>query len=286
MNPMRISKRGRTGFRVAVLAAVLAIGAATAAAQRTPAPLSGRLVITGSSTLEPVVVELAKRFRSRHPGVELVVEPGGSGRGVSDALDGKADIGMVSRELSVKEKSLFVIPIARDGIVFVVHKDNPVRRITRAQALAILTGKTADWSELGAPAGPIEAVTRGPGRGSTETASHYFGIAPEAIKGKHEAGENSAVVRLVAANRSVIAFMSVGAAEDSMQKGLPLRMLPLDGIVPGSGAVRDGSWPMSRPLNLVTRKVPAGAAKAFIEFALSAEAYPVIAQHDYVPYAR
>lgn len=38
---------------------------------------------------------------------------------------GKADIGMASRELTPRESALFAILIARDGVVFVVHKDNP-----------------------------------------------------------------------------------------------------------------------------------------------------------------
>lgn len=37
------------------------------------APLSGKLLITGSSTMAPMVEELGKRFRARHPGES---EPG------------------------------------------------------------------------------------------------------------------------------------------------------------------------------------------------------------------
>jgi len=97
------------------------------------APLSGKLLITGSSSMAPMVEELGKRFRTRHPGVVIAVERGGSGRGVADVLEGKADIGMASRELTPKEQALFAIPIARDGIEFVVHKDNPLGGLTRAR---------------------------------------------------------------------------------------------------------------------------------------------------------
>ena len=249
------------------------------------APLTGKLLITGSSTMAPMVEELGKRFRARHPGVVISVEAGGSGRGVADALEGKADIGMASRKLSQKEKALFAIPIARDGVAFVVHKDNPVGGLTRMQALAVFTGKTADWKALGGAAARIEVVTRTPGHATLEIVPRYFGIAPEAIKAAHVMGDSAEVQRLIAANRNAIGFLSTGAVDDAVQKGQPLKPLALDGKAPGSGSIRDGTWPLSRPLNLVTRRVPAGAAKAFIEFALSRAAREAILEHDFVPFS-
>jgi phosphate transport system substrate-binding protein len=105
---------------------------------------------------------------------------------VADALEGKADIGMASRELTPNEQALFAIPIARDGVVFVVNKDNPVGGLTRAQAFELFTGKIANWKALGGPDARIEAVTRTPGRSTLEIVPHYLGIAPTAIRAAHE----------------------------------------------------------------------------------------------------
>ena len=271
--------------RVFLLCLLLAAAPLTGIAQGTAnAPLTGKLLITGSSTMAPMVEELGKRFCALHPGVAITVESGGSGRGVADALEGRADIGMASRELSPKEQALFAIPIARDGVAFVAHKDNPVKGLTRAQALELFTGGIADWKALGGTAARIEVVTRKPGHSSLELVSHYLGIAPEAIKAAHVMGNSAEVRRLVAANRNAIGFLSAGAVDDAVQKGAPLKPLALDGIAPGIGAVRDGTWPLSRPLNLLTRRVPAGAANAFIEFALSPAARQVILEYDFVPY--
>ncbi len=55
--------------------------------------LSGKLLLAGSSTMAPMMGEIAKRFQSLHPGVQIEVQAGGSGRGVSDARGGKSDIG-------------------------------------------------------------------------------------------------------------------------------------------------------------------------------------------------
>lgn len=272
----------KRAFLLCMMLAAVPLGAFAQATA--PAPLAGKLLITGSSTMAPMVEELVKRFRARHPGLVITVEAGGSGRGVADALAGRADIGMASRELSPKEKALFAIPIARDGVAFVVHKENPVEALTRAQALSVFTGGITDWKALGGRSAPIVVITRKPEGGVMEIVPHYLGIAPEAIRAEHAIGPNADVLRFIVANRNAIAFFSVGAADDAVQKGLPVKPLALDGVMPGIGSVRDGTWPLARPLNLLTRRVPAGAAKAFVEYALSPAAREVILEHDFVPY--
>lgn len=272
----------RRAFLLSTLFAAMPWSALAQAASGTP--LTGKLLITGSSTMAPMIEELARRFRARHPGVAITVEAGGSGRGVSDALHDKADIGLASRELTAKEKALFAIPMARDGVVFVAHKDNPVGALTRAQAIEVFTGNIVNWKALGGHDARIEAVTRPDGRGSIEITASYLGVASTAIKAAHVIGDNDEVVRLITTNRNVIAFMSTGAVDDAVQQGRPLKALVLDGLTPGAGSIRDGTWPLARPLNLLTRRVPMGAAKAFIQFALSPAAHEVIVKHDFVPY--
>ena len=64
---------------------------------------SGRLQLTGSSTMGPLLAQIAERFEKLHPGVRIDVQTGGSSRGISDAARGLADIGMSSRELKPSE---------------------------------------------------------------------------------------------------------------------------------------------------------------------------------------
>jgi len=271
--------------RALLLCLLLAAAPLPAFAQgKASATPSGKLLITDSSTMAPLVEELGKRFRNLHSGVLISVEAGGSGRGIADALAGKADIGMASRELNPVEKALFAIPIARDGVVFAVHGDNPIRGLTRTQALEVFTGKTVNWKALGGTDARIEVVTRSTGHGSLEIILHYLQVAPAAIKAAHTATDNIDVMRLVSANRNAVAFVSTGAVDTAVHKGLPLKPVMLDRVLPGSGSIRDGSWPLSRPLNLITRRVLAGAARAFIEFALSPAVREVILEYDFVPY--
>lgn len=71
MTPVSISRRA--------LVAGLVLSAPAVPAARGQA-LSGKLVLTGASTIAPLALEIAKAFESRHPGVRVDVQTGGVAR--------------------------------------------------------------------------------------------------------------------------------------------------------------------------------------------------------------
>ena len=104
-----------------------------------PQALSGKLTITGSSTVAPLVSEIGKRFEQLHQGVRIDVQTGGSSRGITDATRGTADIGMSSRALKDSETTgVRAHTIAQDGVAILVHASNPVSNLDEAQILGIL----------------------------------------------------------------------------------------------------------------------------------------------------
>lgn len=246
--------------------------------------LAGKLVITGSSTLAPLIADMAQRFQAANPGVTITVEAGGSGRGVEDARSGKADIGMVSRELKRDEKrDLFAITIARDAVAFVVHRDNPVRKITRDQVVAIYEGRLRNWKELGGKDAPIRAFTRTPRHASLEVVSDYSGLRTEEIRGQVVA-DNPDAVQAVVDDPLALSFVSLGTAVDLAGRGLPIRALAVDGVPATVGELRAGRYPLGRTLSLVTKQIPTGAGMAFIQFVQSPEQRAMIEERDFVPY--
>lgn len=254
-------------------------------AQRKGEVLSGTLVLSGSSTLQPAVAEMAKTFQARHPGARIEVRGGGSGRGMSDILAGKADLGMVSRALKPEEKNVQSFAIARDGVGIVTHRDNPVRALTRVQMRDILTGRIVNWKAVGGLDAPIEVLARAATRGSTELMVEFLGIDHGSIRSRREVGENEEVIRAVAGSPGALSYVSVGEAERQAQAGSRIQLLAVEGIAASARTVRSGDFPVSRPLMLVARETPRGLARAFLEFALSAQAAPILVKYDFVPYA-
>ena len=258
-----------------ILAACALLGAAACSEPSTPdvaaagpASLAGRLTLSGSSTIAPLASEIARRFEGEHPGVRIDVQTGGSSRGVADARTGRVDIGMSSRALAESEADgVREHVLARDGVAFVVHADNPVVSLGRDQLLAIYRGATRDWSALGGE-GPIVVANRADGRSELTLVTAYFGVRPSELRADLVCGETQHCVKTVVGNPRAIAYLSVGAAEFQRDRGAPLRLLDLDGVEASRVSVSRGDYPIRRPLLLVTRG-PAPLVDAFLKLALS-----------------
>lgn len=264
---------------------LLAQGWAGAAATPLPAQRpSGELVLAGSTTMAPLMTEIAKRFESRHRDARIMVRGGGSGLGISDLRQGRADIGMVSRVLGEAERDLHGVPIARDGVTVIVHKDNPVQALSDEQMIDIFTGRAANWKEVGGRDAPVLVLAGGADRGSSELFAHYLGIKYRILRPRRLIGDNAQRIRTVAGTPNAVIYVSVGEAERNAAAGAAIKLLPVGGVAATSRNVRRGSFPISRPLTLVIRELPEGLAKDFIEFALSSEVTDLILSYDFVPY--
>ncbi|MDF0673979.1 MAG: phosphate ABC transporter substrate-binding protein [Nitrospira sp.] len=248
-----------------------------------PDPLSGKLVITGASTLAPLMAEIGKRFESLYPKVRVDIQTGGSSRGVADARQGLADIGMVSRAMKDDEKDLHAFPVARDGVGIILHKENPVQTLTDEQVVAIYTGKITSWKEVGGKDVAITVVNKAEGRSTLEVFLHYFKMKNTDVKAHVVIGDNEQGVKTVAGNRHAIGYVSIGTAEYDESQGVPIKLLSVGGVAASTETVRNGTFPISRPLHIVTRTPPTGLAKAFIEYAQSKAVHDIIKQQYFVP---
>jgi phosphate transport system substrate-binding protein len=248
--------------------------------------LQGKLVLTGSSTVAPLAAEIGKRFESAHPDVRVDVQTGGSSRGIADARTGVANIGMASRSLKDEEKDLQGFSIARDGIGIILHKDNPVKSLSNQQAIDIYTGKINNWQQVNGSNAPITVVNKAEGRSTLELFLGYFKLKNSDIKASVVIGDNQQGIKTVAGNPNAIGYVSIGTAEFSINNGVPIKLLPLNGIAATTENVQNGTFPLSRPLNLVTKTQPQGLDKAFIEFAQSPQVHDIVKKQDFVPISK
>ena len=81
----------------------------------------------------------------------------------------------------------------------------------------------------------------------------FFKLKPEDIKADLIAGDNQQGIKLVAGNPDALVYMSVGASEYDAAKGVPIKLLPMNGVQASSKTVADGTFPLSRSLVLVTK---------------------------------
>lgn len=110
---------------------------------------SGKVVVSGSSSVTPVMEKLAEAYQKANTNVTVDVQQSDSSTGIKDAINGTSDIGMASRDISDDELSQGIksVTIAQDAIAVIVNKDNAVDNITMDEIKAIYTGSKTTWSD-------------------------------------------------------------------------------------------------------------------------------------------
>jgi phosphate transport system substrate-binding protein len=226
------------------------------------ASLSGKLVVAGSTSVQPLAEELAQEFMARNPQVRIQVQGGGSSAGITAAKSGAADIGTSSRELKADEKSLHEVKIALDGIAVIVHPKNPVKNLTGEQVRKIFSGEITNWKEVGGPAKPIMLVTREAGSG-TRGAFEELLMEKKSISNKAIVqGSTGAVASTVAQAPTAVGYVSLGALDKTV------KAVSLDGVKATEANVRNKTYKLARPFLFLTKSQPTGLAKAFIDYVL------------------
>jgi phosphate transport system substrate-binding protein len=242
------------------------------------------LKIDGSTTVLPIAQKGAEVFMKKNPAVKVFVSGSGSGTGIKALMDGTTNIATSSREAkdkevaSAKEKNVTLTghKVALDGIVPVVHPSIKMNDITTEQLRDIYNGKIKSWKELGGPNRPISVVSR-------DTSSGTYEVWEEKIlkgdKVKADAllvASNGQAVQTVAQNRFAIGYIGIGYIDKSV------KVLKVNGKTASAGTVRDGSWPISRPLFMYTNGKPAGTVAKFIDFMLSKDGQKIVNEVKYV----
>ena len=125
-------------------------------------------------------------------------------------------------------------------------------------------------------------MNKAQGRSTLELFLHYFQLSNRDIHAHVIIGDNEHGIKTVAGNSNAIGYVSIGTAQYDATHGVPIRLLPLLQIPASIDTVRTGTFPLSRPLTLVTKSRPTGLTKTFIEFAKSAQVHDLILKQYFV----
>ena len=133
--------------------------------------------------------------------------------------------------------------------------------------------------------GNITVVSREEGSGTRGAFVELLGIEEKDAAGNKvdnttAAAEitNSTAVMLttVAGNKNAIGYVSLGSLNDTVQA------LTIDGVEPTAENVKNGSYKVSRPFNIVTKADLSPAAQDFIRYIQSADGQKIIEDNHYV----
>jgi phosphate transport system substrate-binding protein len=247
--------------------------------------------IKGSDTLLKLVQRLAEEFMKKNPGKKVAVVGGGSGTGIAALINNKCDIADASRLMKTKEVSRATakgvnvkrVIVAMDGVSVVVHKDNPLEKLTLEQAGKLYRGEVTNWKDVGGPDMKVTLYGRQSNSGTFVYFREWVLRGDYSLKMMRMNG-NAQIIEAIKKDKSGVGYVGVGYAKGV--KGIKVLKVarksgaeyysPLDGE-----AVKTGKYPITRPLNQYLNGDPKGLVKAFISFELSEEGQKIVEKEGF-----
>ena len=250
-------------------------------------PLSGEIVIDGSSTVYPVTVAAAEDFRKEHPHVQIPVGISGTGGGFKKFTAGETVVSDASRPIKDSERELaaqngitFIeLAVAYDGLSVLVNPDNDWASCLTTDQLHEIwkpDSEITSWNQVDPSYPNLDIVLYGP-----DADSGTFDYFTEEINGDtgiirddfFPAVDDNVLVQGIAGDRGALGYFGYAYYVANTDK---LKLVGVDGgsgcIEPNETTINDGSYsPLSRPLYIYVN-IPALSrpeVKAFVDYYLA-----------------
>lgn len=281
----RRKRRGYAASTAVLLAAVLTGCAGSASAD------SAALQVSGSTTVAPVASDAAEALKARNLSITVSTQ-GGSAGGISQLGSGQIDVALSSKPLSDEDRKTYpdtdFVPtqVGADAVGIIVTEkvaDGGVTNLTKEQLKGLFEGEITNWSEVGGPDMEVFVYDKEPGRGTREVLDKFvYGDEkppPPPQSGNYAiVGGNLETRNKLKSTPGSIAPLSTGFIEGHDD----LVAVSVEGIAPTSENVASSTYPMTRPLFMITDGAPQGAAKKYIDYVLSPKGQKLLPAHGYL----
>lgn len=239
--------------------------------------VSGPVVVAGHGPERPMIEDLARAFEKANPAAYVDVIWNKNAKILQMIRSGEADLVVTGRP----EPDLEAHQIAWDGIAVMVNVSNSTKDLTQEQVADIFSGKIKFWSEVGGPDTKILLINRHPTQNLTDAFEKSLGIKgkiPEAAEVIETEQKATNIVVGTLPPYSAVTYMSLTPALLAVKTGVAVRLLPINNVEPETPTVKDGRYPLRRPVLLLSRKDRSSTVNAFVAFALSREGQRIIDQ--------
>jgi phosphate transport system substrate-binding protein len=288
-----------------------------------PGDLTGKITISGSSTVQPISSLVAELFNEDNPDVNITVDGPGTGDGFELFCRGETDISDASRQIESEEQqacsdggiNYTELEIGLDGITVMVNPASQIDCLTVPDLYAIFgpesegidsTGEANALSKKVGGAGdmpdqPLEITAPGEESGTYDAFIDLAGIEDTALSNGvaedeaaalrpdyQSSANDNVIIQALEGSPNAIGFVGFAFAD---QAGSSVKKVAIDGgdgcVEPSQDTISDGSYPLSRSLyiypNVDTAKSE-GAVKAYVDYYVSDTGLnDAVEEADYVP---
>jgi phosphate transport system substrate-binding protein len=283
--------------------------------------LTGTIVISGSSTVEPISIGVAEKFADQAPEVEISVDGPGTGDGFELFCDGETDISDASRAISDEEieacrqagVEFIELKIGVDGIAVLTSTNNDdIKDCLSFSDLYALVGPESQgfdrWGKAnplaqqignskGAPFPDVPLTVTGPGEESGTYDSFVELVLEELAseRGKEAqtrpdyqaSGDDNVIVQGVEGSDTSLGWVGFAFYEANQDRLKAFQVAGGDGecVAPTAETIASNSYPISRPLFIYVnaQKLEENEALArFVELYVGNEGLATASEVGYV----
>lgn len=241
------------------------------------------IVISGSSSVTPIIEALAKRFEEKNSNIKIVINSTDSGSGIKDTQGGMNTFGMVSRSLKSTETGIVSSKIATDGIALIVNNNSSVTNITSSEVYSLFTAGTTIQNSINL------GISRESGSGTRDAFGDLIknadGNKLKDFTGNYASGistlnSTGAVKEAIKANTAAdtLGYISLGSLDNT------IKAVQFEGIDATVDNIKSGVYKLARPFNIVLKGTDlqtaiaglSAEAKLFYDFIFSPEGQAIV----------
>lgn len=247
------------------------------------AKLSGTITAVGSTALQPLVEAAAEQFMEENSGVQITIQGGGSGQGITQIVQGAVQIGnsdVFAEEKvddpadaeKIKDNRVCVV-----GMGPIVNPEVSVDDIAIADLAKIFTGEITNWNQVGGSDQEIVVINRQAGSG-TRAVFEAAVLGDQESATFQEQDSSGTVAKMVSETPGAISYLAFSYFDDQT------KALSVDGVAPETANVEDNSWTIWAYEHMYTALEPDEATAAFIEYMMSDEVQgSLVEENGYIP---
>jgi phosphate transport system substrate-binding protein len=234
-------------------------------------PLSQQRTISLAATpdLAPILEVVGARFAESHEGSRVKIDTLSAAAGLSELARGRIHVVAAAQALRDGSNELTAVSLVRDGVTVVVHQSNAIEELSDADVADIFSGRIRNWKFVGGEDAPVDVVKAAAGRVESEALFDYLKLDNVPRRVEAAQGDSEKTLHEIAANPSAVGIAFVATGLRLAQRGVPVKLLRINGVAPTIGNVEQGVFPVVLPVNLISKTHGNEFAQQFVTFAQS-----------------